>query len=202
MRYKKPASKLPVPKTPKTFQKAVTAIAKKTIMRTTEHKYAVVTQTQTFGTNGFLTSLYGNVVQGDGQQNRDGDQIRSTGVTIRGRLSIEPTVITSNQDFATVRMLVVSGKRPLTSGDMPGFRDPIDYERLNVHVDKYINFSTTKRCVWMRRYIKFQRVIPFEGFSPNKNELYVWFIPIGGSSPTTTTGFTSEVTYHIGFKDL
>lgn len=190
------------PRRASNFKKAVTAIAKKATMRLAEHKYAVLNSNQQFGANGLLVPMYAGVTQGDGQSNRDGDQIRSTGVTIRGYLAQDPTVITALQDFNGIRVMLVSGKRPLTTGDMPGYKDAIDKERLNVLQDYYVNFSTTKRNVFFKKYVKFPRVIPYEGATPNKNELYFWVVPIGGTGLTTTTGNFINVNYHIGFKDI
>lgn len=184
------------------FKKAVTAIAKRTVNRLAEHRYLALPISNAFGSNGNLTPLYANVTKGDNQTDRDGDQIRSTGVTIRGYVGQDSAVITSNQDFNAVRMIVCSGKRPLTTGDMPGYKDAIDKEKLNVLVDRYINFSTTKRQVWFKQYVKYDRLIPYEGTAVNKNELYVWLIPFGGTGLTTTTGNYVNLNFHMGFRDI
>lgn len=184
------------------FRKAVTAIARKATLSVAEHKYAVGTSNNTFGVNGLLIPMFANITQGDGQANRDGDQIRSTGVLIRGQIGMDTTIITGLQDYNGVRVFVCSGKRPLTTGDMPGWKDAIDHERLNVLSDTYIQFSTTKRTLFFKKYIKFPRVIPYEGSVPNKNEMYLWVVPIGGTGITTTTGNFLNTTYHIGFKDV
>lgn len=184
------------------FKKAVTAIARKATMRLAEHKYAVGTNNSQFGANGLFVPWFANVTQGDGQQNRDGDQIRSTGVLVRGFISQDLALITAGQDFNVCRMIICSGKRPLIASDMPGYKDAIDKEKFNVLSDTYVNFTTTKRCQWFTKYVKFNRVIPYEGSAPNKNELYLWLVPFGGTGLTTTTGMYANLNYHIGFKDI
>lgn len=187
------------------FKKAVTAIAKKAVMTIAEPKFGVVGVNTNFGVNGVFAPMWTNVQQGVGQNQRDGDEVRSTGINIRGNIMINPGVITTNRDYVAVRFLIVSGKRPLTSVDMPGFRDAIDREKLNVHYERYINFSTTKGCYYFRKYLSYNRKILFEGTAVNKNELYFWMIPndaSGGTQLTTTTGCKVELQNHLGFKDI
>lgn len=196
------AAKARRPRRASNFKKAVTAIAKKATMRLAEHKYAVGTNTANLGANGLLIPMYANVTQGDTQNSRDGDQIRSTGVTIRGFIQQDPTIITARQSDNAVRMLICSGKRPLTTGDMPGYKDAIDKETLNVISDRYVQFSSTKTTNWFVKYVKYQRVIPFQGTGVNKNELYLWLVPYGGTGLTTTAGNYINLNYHLGFKDI
>lgn len=185
------------------FKKAVTAIAKRTVMRTAETKTADVLQNSPFGVNGLKFDVWTNVAQGDGSNNRDGDEIRALGVKIRGQIGIDPAIITGAQDYNAVRMVVCLPKgRLLTTGDMPSFSGTIDPEKMTVLSDKYISFSTTKKATFFQRYIKFNRKVLYEGSAPNKNELYIWLIPLGGTGMTTTTGNYINVRHQLYWKDL
>lgn len=185
------------------FKKAVTAIAKKAVMTVSETRTASIDSGAAgFGVNGLLSPIWANIVQGDAEQNRDGDEIRALGVRIRGLLYQNSSVITALQDYNVVRMVVASGKRPLTSGDFPTFKGTIDNDVMTVLHDSYINFSTTSRLRTINKYIKFNRKVLYQGIAVNKNELYFWFVPIGGTGLTTTTGNVLDVTFQPYFKDL
>lgn len=205
-----PAGKIYIPKSVRrnrrrrasTFKKAVTAIAKKTIMRQSETKTGQLDWGGSFGTTGVLNSIWSSVVQGDAQQNRDGDMIKALGVKMRGYIGQDPAVLTANPDFNVVRMIVASGKRPLTIADFPSYRGAIDPETLTVLYDGYINFSTTKRAKYFQKYIKFNRNVSYAGLNVNKNELYVYLIGFGGTGITGSTGNIVNISFQQYFKDI
>lgn len=184
------------------FRKAVTAIAKKAVMNEAETKTGFVDWNLPFGANGILLPIWTSVTQGDAQQNRDGDEIHSLGVRLRGIVQQAPGIITAEQDISGVRMIVAAGKRPLTSADFPIYKGAIDPEVLTVLSDRYINYATTKRGVWMSKYIKFPRKVLYQGAAVNKNELYVFLVPFGGTGLTTTTGYQVNMGVQLYFKDL
>lgn len=185
------------------FKKAVTAIARKTVMKTAETKTAEILTSTAFGVNGYKLDILGNIATGDGSSNRDGDEIRTLGVKIRGYIGQDPAIITAQQDFNAVRMMIVSAKgRLLTTGDMPGYKGTIDPEKMTVLVDKYINFNVNKRQQWFQKYVKFNRKVLYEGGGVNKNELYFWLAPFGGSGLTTTTGNFVNLSFQPYWKDL
>lgn len=184
------------------FKKAVTAIAKKAVMTQSETRTAQLPVNQSFGINGFLQPIWTNISQGNAEENRDGDEIRTLGVRIRGLFYQNTAIITALNDFNVIRMVVASGKRPLTSGDFPTFKGTIDNDVMTVLSDTYITFATTSRQRSINKYIKFNRKVLYQGGSVNKNELYFWFVPIGGTGLTTSTGDIVDVTFQPYFKDL
>lgn len=184
------------------FNKAVSTIAKRVVLNEAETKTGWFQQNSSFGANGLLQSVWSSVTVGTGQQNREGDEIRSLGVRLRGYIQQVPGVITSEQDMVGIRMIVASGKRPLTSGDFPTYNGAIDSEIFNIVQDRYIQFSTTKRCQWLNKYIKFNRKVLFQGAAVNKNELYLFLVPFGGGGLTTTTGCQVNLGYQLYWKDI
>lgn len=196
--YRKPARRY---RKKSGFRKAVTAIAKKTLMTQSETKTGWFEQNATFGINGVLQSVWSSISQGDAQQNRDGDEIHSLGVKIRGYIG-QSTITAGTGDQNAVRVIIASGKRPLTSGDFPTFNGAIDPEVLTVLSDYYINFDTTKTMRYFQKYIKFPRKVLYQGAAVNKNELYVWLVPFGGGNIQTTTGNVVRLGYQMYFKDL
>lgn len=184
------------------FKKAVTAIAKKAVMTTAETRTAQLPVNASFGVNGYLQPIWTNVVQGNAEENRDGDEIRTLGVRVRGLFYQSPTIITAQADYNVIRMVVASGKRPLTSGDFPTFKGTIDNDVMTVLSDTYITFTTQSRQRTINKYIKFNRKVLYQGTAVNKNELYFWFVPIGGTGLTTTAGDILDVTFQPYFKDL
>lgn len=197
--YRKPARKY---KKASGFRKTVTAIAKKAIMTQSETKTGAFEQNAAFGVNGILQPVWNSIAQGDGQNNRDGDEIHALGVKLRGYVGQDTTIITGLRDANAVRMIVASGKRPLTSGDFPTFNGTIDSEVLTVLSDSYIQFDTTKTLRYFQKYIKFPRKVLYQGAAVNKNELNVWLVPFGGTGLTTTLGNVVRLTYQMYFKDL
>lgn len=186
------------------FKKAVTAIAKRAVMTQAETKTAVVTHNVSYGSSGtFSGGLWNAITQGTAQQNRIGDEITSLGIKIRGINLLDPSVVTGGREHSGVRMMVVSGKRPLTSGDMPQFKGAVDPEALTVLYDKYIKFNTTNLAHFLNRYIKFKRVVKYAGAVPTRNEIYVWLIPAPvGTGLTTTTGYSCNIDFQLYYKDV
>lgn len=183
------------------FRKAVATIAKKTLMRQSETKTGWFQQSTAFGSNGTLQAVWSSVSQGDAQQNRDGDKIKALGVRIRGFIG-QSGITAGTEDQNAVRVIIASGKRPLTSGDFPTWNGAIDQEIFNLHGDYYINFHTTKRLRYFQKYVKFNRDVLYQGAAVNKNELYVFCVPNGGGNLQTTTGNTLTLSYQMYFKDL
>lgn len=186
------------------FKKAVTAIAKRAVMTEAETMTGVITHSVNFGANGTFTGgIFQPIAQGTAQNNRIGDQIRSLGIKIRGQVNLDPNFITGNKEFTGYRMMVVAGKRPLTSSDMPQFKGAVDPEALTVLVDRYYKFSSTNLATFLNKYVKFKRVIKYAAGVPTRNELYVWFIPgPSGVGLTTTTGYTVNIDIQSYWKDV
>lgn len=205
-----PAGKIWIPRSKRVrrrrasgFKKAVRAIAKKAVMSQAETKTGVVSQTTSFGSSGTFLPIWSTVSQGTAQNNREGDEIQSLGVKIRGHIRLEPTVITGLREWCGYRMMVVSGKRPLTSSDMPLFKGAVDPEVLTVHYDRYFKFSSTNYATFLNKYIKFKRNVKYAGATVAKNELYVWLVPIPeGTGLTTTTGYGAVLDYQQYYKDI
>lgn len=183
------------------LKKTVQAITKKTLKRAVETKNRVLVNTTTFGSSSWSTPLYVNVAQGADSVNRIGDKITAVGVKWRGWVGMDPAIITTNRSFAAVRLMFVSGKRPLTSGDMPTFKGQIDPEIMTVHYDKYINFTDTDLCKYFQLWIPYKKNVLFAGGQPTKNELYMFMIPDAKSGLTTTTGFNSDGNLQLYWKD-
>lgn len=185
------------------FRKAVTAIAKKAVMTQVETKTAQVSQNVNFGSNGTILPLWNTIVKGDGQENREGDVIRSLGVKLRGYVSIDPATVTANYDLNAVRLTICSGKRPLTSGDFPNMVGAIDPEVTNILYDGYINFTLDDRHKYFQKYIKFDRKVQYEatGGGVTKNELYVFMRGFGGTGHTTLAGNQCNIGYQLYYKD-
>lgn len=185
------------------FKKAVQAITKKVINRQSETKTGVFSYATNFGTTGTSQTVWSSITTGSTQSNRIGDMIHAKGIKIRGVCQIDNTLVTANWDYATVRMLIVSAKRPLSlPADAPSWNGSIDPELFNVHSDRLLNFSTTKRAVFMNKYVKFDRKVPYSGVSPSKNELYIILIPNGVTGFTTTTGLNLNTTVQMYYKDI
>lgn len=183
------------------FKKAVASIAKKAVMRQSETKTGWFQQNTSFGSNGTLQAVWTSISQGDAQQNRDGDQINALGVRIRGYIG-QSGITAGTEDQNACRVVIASGKRPLTSSDFPTWNGAIDQEIFNLHADYYINFDTTKRLRYFQKYVKFNRKVLYQGAAVNKNELYVWVVPNGGGNLQTTTGNTLALSYQLFFKDI
>lgn len=190
------------------FKKAVSTIARKVVLRQAETKTGFATWNQSIGSNGVMYSVNGggvfsSIQQGTAQQNRIGDEITVLGVKLRGHVLLEPAIITANREFSGFRMLVVSGKRPLTSGDMPGFRESIDPDRMTVISDRYYKLDSNNLAVFLNKYIKFKRHVKYSGSVAIKNDLYIWIVPAPlGTGLTTTTGYSIVVDMQPYFKDV
>lgn len=190
------------------FKKAVSSIAKKVVMRQSETKTGNSAWTAAFGSNGTFYSvngggLWSGIVQGDEQNNRDGDQIRSLGVKIRGRINLDGSLITAGRQYAGFRVLICSGKRPLTSGDMPTYEGPIDPERITVLSDRYYKLTETNWGVQFNQYVKFNRLVRYSGLVAIKNDLYLWVIPVPlGTGLQTSTGYGLSLGMQTYFKDI
>lgn len=190
------------------FKKAVSAIAKKAVLRISETKTGVFSNNLTYGSSGTLFGAVGgglatSIGQGVQQNQRVGDQIRFIGLKIRGFQGIDPTVVTAQQGLCGMRVLVVAGKRPLTSADMPVFKGACDPEILTVISDRYHKLTSNNFGVFMNQYIKFHRNINYVGSAAVKNELYLWLIPAPyGTGLTTTTGYAANLDVQMYWKDL
>lgn len=190
------------------FKKAVTAIAKKTVMAQAETKTASISVSAACGTSGNVVDVWSKIGQGDNQNNRDGDRIKALGIKIRGYVATDPGFVTTNQDNILVRMLVLSGKRPLTTITDMGltYNGTVDSELLNVHQDSLFTFKLDGRTRVLNKYIKFNRNILYNPNSntPSKNELYVVFLPFQTVTAGMTTGSGLYLNYIIQpyFKDL
>lgn len=190
------------------FKKAVTAIAKKATMRVAETKTTNINVLGSVGLNGTIDSVWSKIAPGDGQFQRDGDRIRALGVKLRGYLSIDPAVITSSQDHVVVRMVVFSGKRPITTvtDSALTYNGSVDPELLNILVDKFITFKIDGRTRTINKYIKFNRLVQYGANVnvPTKNELYIGFLPYQtfGTGLTTTTGVYLNYTMQPYYKDI
>lgn len=190
------------------FKKAVSSIAKRVVMRQSETKTASVGWTTNFGTNGAWYTVNGggiwsSIVQGDAQNNRDGDTVRSLGVKIRGRINIDSNTFTGLREYASYRMLICTGKRPLTSGDMPSYQGTIDPEVLTVLSDTYHKLSNDSFINPVNKYVKFSRLVRYNGLVAIKNDLHVFIIPVPiGTGLTTTAGYGLQIEFQPYFKDI
>lgn len=186
------------------FRKAVTAIAKKAVMTEAETMTGVITHNVNFGANGTFTGgIFQPILPGTGQNNRVGDEIRSLGIKFRGHVLADPNVITGNIAYTGYRLMVVAGKRPLTSGDMPQFKGSVDPEALTVLYDRYYKFNSNSPANFLNKYISFKRVIKYAAGVPTRNELYIWLIPSPlGVGLTTTTGYTVNMDIQQYWKDV
>lgn len=206
-----PAGKIYVPKSVRrnrrrrrasNFKKAVRSIARKAIMTEAETKTGVLGWSTAFGTNGTLLGIWSSVGQGTAQQNREGDEIRSLGIKMRGYVSQDPSTITAMQDANSVRMMIFTGKRPLTLTDVPNWQGAVDPETITVLQDFYVNFSTTKRYLYIQKYVKFNRKVKYALSAVNKNELYIACVGFGGTGMTATAGNFINVQIQQYFKDI
>lgn len=188
----------------KNFKKAVTAIAKKAVMSEAETMTGVVTHSVNFGSNGTFTGgLFQPIAQGTAQNNRVGDEIRSLGIKVRGNINVDGTIITSGREYSGFRMMVVAGKRPLTSSDMPQFKGAVDPEAITVISDRYYKMNNTNLAVFINKYYKFKRVIKYAAGVPTRNELYLWIIPVPlGGGLTTSTGYVCNIDIQHYWKDI
>jgi len=197
------------PKT-KAFRKAVSTIAKKAVMNVAETKTQTSNHTAAFGATGVLWSpagggMFASVVKGINQGDRIGDEITSLGVKIRGYVNINNTVITAGYQHCGFRMLLVAGKRPLTTGDLPLFRGAVDPELLTVISDRYVKLTSTNYGMIVNKYIKFKRNVKYVGGTTVKNDLYLWLIPNPEALQTgltTTAGYVVNVDMQLYYKDV
>lgn len=190
------------------FKKAVSSIAKKVVMRQAETKTAATPWAPAFGSTGTFLSfngggLWSSITQGDGQQNRDGDVIKTLGFKMRGYVQLDPTTVTAGRELTGIRVLICTGKRPLTSGDMPTFRGTIDPDVINVISDRYYSFSSDNYKKFFNQYIKVQRKVNYVGNVAVKNDVYVMIIPSPlGTGLTTLAGYASSIEFQTYFKDI
>lgn len=184
-----------------TFKKTVSAIAKKAVMRVAETKTNIATFNTNFGASGVLHfpaggGCFSNVSQGTGQTQRIGDRISAIGLRLRGQVHVDPSFVSAGYQFSGFRMLLVAGKRPLTSGDMPQFRGPIDPEILTVVSDRYYKLSADNFSIFFNKWVSFKRIVHFAGSVATKNDLYLWIIP----NPTQQTGLTTLAGYTVNME--
>lgn len=193
---------------PTGFKKAVSTIAKKVVMRQAETKTANASWTTAFGSGGTFYSINGgglwsSITQGDAQQNRDGDRVKSLGVRVRGRVNIDGGVITAGRQYCGFRLLICTGKRPLTSGDMPTFVGTIDPDVITVISDTYHKLNEDNWMKILNKYVKFQRTVIYNGLVAIKNDLYIWVVPSPlGTGLGLNTGYGLNLEFQPYFKDI
>lgn len=193
------------------FKKAVTQIAKKTLMRNSENKIGVHTFSGTnFGTSGLLLTsngangLFNGIVQGTSSAGRIGDKIHVRGVKFRVPIEIDPTIVTARRENLTWRVILATNKQDqLTSGDFPSFTGTTDPEKLTILSDRYHASSSTRWTKMFTPYLKFNRVARFSGVQCIGKNLYMWIIPSTlPTGATTTTGYAVSGSVEIYFKDV
>lgn len=193
-RYRKRSSK---------FKKAVTAIAKRTIMSQTETKTNAVALNNNFGTGGILTDLWSPITTGATQANRVGDEIKALGVRVRGLFEQTPGAITANASQNGIRVMFVAGKRPLVIGDMPSMRSSVDPEVITVLKDFYINFDTTKTAKWFNFYVKMNRLVRYDpAGNAIRCPLYMYTVSDGGTGILVSSGNGYSLQIQRYWKDL
>lgn len=188
------------------FAKKVSAIARKSVMRMAETKTGNLPYfASQFGSNGlFGPGIWSALTQGTAQNQRVGDKVQAVGVKFRGYINVDTAVFTTaiTQSQTGFRLLVVSGKRLLTSGDMPSYSGFIDPEVLTVHHDSYIRIGNQSTVLTINKYIKFRRNIQYSGGTAVKNDLWAFIIPPPVGPLTTTTGYGSNVNAQLYYKDI
>lgn len=203
-----------VPKRPKRssgFRKAVTKIAKKTLMGNSETKQRIENANLPFGINGLMlpsnaaNGLFNGIIQGTSSASRIGDRIKVTGVKLRYNVYIDPAVITAQRENCAVRLVIATNKQDqLTTGDMPTYMGVVDPEKVTVLYDKYIRLSSLQWNYPLSKYVKFNRIARFSGVQCIGKNLYVWMVPnnINQTGITTTTGWRCEGNAEILYKDV
>lgn len=190
------------------FKKAVSTIARKVVMRQAETKTGSTAWVPTFGSAGTFLSvngggLWSSVVQGAAQQNREGDVIKSMGFKIRGTILADSATITAGRELLGLRVLICTGKRPLTSGDMPTFRGTIDPDVITVISDRYYTFTSDNLKKFFNMYVKFPRRIQYSGNVAIKNDAYIWVVPSAyGTGLGLNTGYVGSIEFQTYFKDI
>lgn len=191
------------------FKKAVSKIARKVVLREAETKTGATSWSANFGASGVFYSVNGggiwsSVTQGTGQSNRIGDAIKSLGVKARGYVSLVDTTITAGREYCGFRMVICTGKRPLTSGDMPqNIKQQIDPEVVTVLSDTMHKVDSQSWLKLLNKYIKFRRNVHYSGNVAIKNDLYIWLIPVPlGTGLTTSAGYTAQIDFQVYFKDV
>lgn len=170
-------------KRPSTFRKAVSTIAKRVVLRQSETKTAEYTHpTSATGTNGSFFAYWKQVVQGDSQNNRDGDRIHALGIKFRSFIYVNSSLVSAaNTDAVYYRLVIFSAKRPIGSITDSGldYYKAVDPELLNIHYDRLHSFDNSKRVHCFQRYIKFNRIVQYNpsGGECSKNELYAVLLP-------------------------
>lgn len=189
------------------FRKAVSAIAKRVVLRQCETKTYSYSIANGIGSNGIIYSFFKQIAQGAAQNQRIGDRVKAMSLRLRGYLSIDNAVITSNEDSVACRVVFFSAKRPIASVTDSGltYNSVVDPELLNVLSDRYVTFKKDGRSRWMQKYIKFPRVVSYNptGSDPSKNELYLVIIPYSTmvTGLTTTTGMSFNTYAQLYWKD-
>lgn len=186
------------------FKKAVANIARKVTQRQAETKtgsYAVTAGN--IGTNGTLLDLWSTLAAGTAQNQRIGDKIKALGGTLRMRVGLDGNYVTNNQDYCAVRFMVVRATRPLTLADMPSFYGSYDPEIMRPIVDKYINFTTNSRNRNIKKYIKINRFVHYDGAgSTSKNWTYLFVLPVAPAGMTGSAGCFFDLNFQRFFKDI
>lgn len=186
--------------------KTVRKIAKGVVMRLAETRTSQISWLGSLGSNGLLLQTYSTITKGDNQENRDGDRIRAMGVRIRGFLSIDPAVITANQDGVVCRMVVFSSKLPTATITSTGltYNNAPDPEKLNIISDRFVTFRQDGRCAILNKYFKFPRIVQYDGSSVTKGEFYIALIPVQnvGTGLTASTGLYVNAYVQPYWKDM
>lgn len=171
------------------FKKAVTKIAKRVVANQTETKTGSIAAGTTFGTTGALIDVWGGLAKGTDQNQRVGDEVHALGMRIRAKIGQDPAIITALQDYNSVRMMVVVGKRPLTAADFPSMFGGIDPEVMTVLRDQYVNFATTKRQRHISLYVKLNRKVKWDSAgSITHNPIYIFLRGEGGTGLLAGSG--------------
>lgn len=190
------------------FRKSVAKIAKTVCRRQAETKTGTLNWNSAIGTNGYFNNVWKNVLQGDAQENRDGDRIHALGVKWRGSLWCDDVYITAKQDSVLYRLIVFSSKRPISTITDAGlsWNSTVDPEKITVLSDNLYHFNLDGRAHMINRYIKFNRKVLYElTSSVTKNELYVCILPANanaGTGMTTTNGLYLASTVQFYFKEM
>lgn len=195
-------------KRPSRFRKAVSAIAKKAVLRMDETKIAVTNHTVNFGSSGHCLvtnatrGLLNDVVTGTLSQQRIGDQIRLQGIKFRFNIYIDPGIYTAQREFAGFRILLVSNKNDqLLTSDFPTYTSTIDPEKMTVLMEKYVKLSGTNWSYTFNKYLKYDRLIRYVATNAIKN-VYFWVVPSPlGTGLGLSTGYSLSGTQEVYYKD-
>lgn len=189
------------------FKKSVAKIAKSVLNKESETKTGTINWNSAIGTNGYINTVWKSISKGDDQESRDGDRIHALGMKWRGSLWCDDAYITAKQDSVLYRLIVFTGKRPISSITDAGltWNSTIDPERLTVLYDRLHHFNLDGRAHMINKYFKFNRKVLYELGNVNKNELLVCILPANanaGTGMTATNGLYLASTVQFYFKDV